>query len=130
MSSILSGIRSVCGIGEQQDNRADHRETSATSLPSSGRAVCAACAANRVRIVLYESGRQIRLLRLSDGYDAIIAQGRFERKYQQFPILDAAIDRVGLLYAVSTSSNGDYSWPYGDGTISFVTSEALERALP
>jgi hypothetical protein len=81
-------------------------------------------------LVVYASGRQIRLLRLHDGYDAVLAEGRFEKGVQQFPFLDAAIDGVGLFYAVSTSGSNDASWPYGHGTISFVGRAALERALP
>jgi hypothetical protein len=80
-------------------------------------------------IAVYASGRQIRLLRLDDGYDAVIAQGRFEREFQEFPYLDAAIDGVGLFYAVSTGASNDDSWPYGHGTIWFVPNAALEQAL-
>ena len=77
-------------------------------------------------LVVYASGRRIRVLRLGDGYDAIILQRPYiEFDDWGFPNLDAAIDETGLFYAAS-----DRKWPRRHGRVMFVTREALEASLP
>ena len=68
-------------------------------------------------LVVYASGRRIRVLRLRDGYDAIILQGPFIEEGEGSPDLDAAIDETGLFYAVSTHPWSDETWPYGHGRV-------------
>ena len=70
------------------------------------------------------------MLRLRDGYDAIILQGPFIEEGEGFPDLDAAIDETGLFYAVSTHPWSDETWPYGHGRVMFVPREALEASKP
>ena len=81
-------------------------------------------------LVAYASGRRIRLLRLSDGFDAIIAEHPYDPRAYEFPALDAALDDTGLFYAVSWMPQSDDMWPYGEGRVMFVSAEALEAGLP
>jgi hypothetical protein len=81
-------------------------------------------------LIVYVSGRRIRVLRLDDGYDAIILQRPFLEEGNGFPYLDAAVDETGLFYAASMLPDSDRTLPHGHGRVMFVTREALDASLP
>jgi hypothetical protein len=89
-------------------------------------------------LVVYASGRRLRLLRLSDGYDAIIAEGdgydaiiaegAFNEDSLEFPFFSARFTSAGLFYGVSWQSQ--LTSAEGRGRLFFVAREQLTAALP
>ena len=79
-------------------------------------------------LVVYASGRRLRLLRLSDGFDAIIAEGAYGEESLEFPFFAARFTTAGLFYGISARSRLESA--AGSGRLVFVPWDALGAALP
>jgi hypothetical protein len=79
-------------------------------------------------LVVYASGRRLRLLRLRDAFDAIVAEGSFNDGSLEFPFFTARFTAAGLFYGISERPRLESA--AGTGRLVFVPRDQLRAALP
>jgi hypothetical protein len=77
---------------------------------------------------VYASGRRLRLLQLSDGFDAIVAEGAYDEESLEFPFFAARFTTAGLFYGISVRPRLNSA--AGSGRLVFVSRDELAAALP